>query len=305
MTFTTTPTRVAATDFCWSVDAGVAATVRRVIAAAAAQDGVDPLDEATLLALRHGLGSSSLWVAGEEGFAWRHDRTLDLVVAPGSRGRRLGSSLAEVAAAAPGRLTGWSHGDHPAAAALAARLGFDRVRELWLMRRPLSSLPPLPTAPAGGVDVRTFGVGEDEATFLALNAEAFAHHPEQAGLTRAGLDERMAEPWFDPAGFFLAFRADRPVGFHWTKVHADATPAFGEVYVLGVSPTAQGEGLATRLTLVGLHHLAGLHPTTGRLDEVVLYVESDNAPAVALYDRLGFTHEAADTHVQYARPGGR
>ena len=37
------------------------------------------------------------------------------------------------------------------------------------------------------------------------------------------------------------------------------------------------------------------------LDEVLLYVESDNAPAVQLYERLGFTHAASDTHVMYER----
>ena len=37
------------------------------------------------------------------------------------------------------------------------------------------------------------------------------------------------------------------------------------------------------------------------VEEVLLYVESDNAPAVAVYSRLGFTHAEADTHVQYAR----
>jgi mycothiol synthase len=68
------------------------------------------------------------------------------------------------------------------------------------------------------------------------------------------------------------------------------------VYVVGVSPRAQGGGLGKRLTLTGLHHLArfGLH-------EVVLYVEADNEPAIAIYTRLGFTHAAEDTHVQYAR----
>ncbi len=64
----------------------------------------------------------------------------------------------------------------------------------------------------------------------------------------------------------------------------------------GVSPTAQGGGLGRHLTLAGLHHLAGLG-----LEQVILYVEADNAPAIAVYERLGFTHAPEDTHVQYAR----
>jgi mycothiol synthase len=48
--------------------------------------------------------------------------------------------------------------------------------------------------------------------------------------------------------------------------------------------------------LIGLHHLAGLG-----LGEVVLYVESDNIPAVTVYEKLGFTHAQRDTHVQYLR----
>ena len=86
------------------------------------------------------------------------------------------------------------------------------------------------------------------------------------------------------------------MGFHWTKVH-DETPPYGEVYVVGVSPTAQGGGLGKRLTHAGLSHLASLG-----LAEVILYVEADNTAAVAVYERLGFTHAARDTHVQYARP---
>ena len=35
---------------------------------------------------------------------------------------------------------------------------------------------------------------------------------------------------------------------------------------------------------------------------MLLYVESDNVPAVRLYEGLGFTHAPADTHVMYVRP---
>jgi mycothiol synthase len=109
------------------------------------------------------------------------------------------------------------------------------------------------------------------------------------------LARRMAEPWFDPSGLLVAEDESGMLGFHWTKRH-DAQ--HGEVYVIGVAPRAQGRGLGRLLTLAGLEHLAGLG-----LDEVLLYVESDNAPAIALYSRLGFEHADADTHVQYARRG--
>jgi mycothiol synthase len=104
---------------------------------------------------------------------------------------------------------------------------------------------------------------------------------------------RMAEPWYAAEDLLIAAEGDRLLGFHWTKQH-DARQ--GEVYVVGVAPAAQGRGLGRLLTLAGLHHLAGRG-----VEEVLLYVESDNAPAVAVYSRLGFGHADADTHVQYVR----
>ena len=299
--------------FDWSAPTGVAADLRTLLERAEKADGAAALDEAALLALRHhGLEGSTLLVAGDPpaGFLWLREDDVALVVDPDARGAGRGRALATAAVeqGLPERVTAWSHGNHPAAATLARDLGFDRVRDLWVMRRDLDGLPELP--PGRGVVVRPFRVGHDEDAFLAVNAEAFADHPEQGGMTRSDLDQRMAEPWFDPAGFFVAqpaaesepAPADAPpslVGFHWTKVH-DGQPPHGEVYVVGVSPRAQGLGLGRLLTLTGLHHLAARG-----LAEVVLYVESDNAPAIAVYSRLGFTHAGADTHVMYRRPPPR
>lgn len=298
-----------------------AEAVRRVTADAAREDGRSPLNEATLLSLRHdGLEGKALWVARDDagmvtGFALAASPEdsgpvdVNLVVSPSARGTGVGRSLAqEVLGAFPDRpMSAWSHGNHPAAARLADALGFDKVRDLWVMRRPLSEADPLPpVAPADGIVVRTFRRGEDEEAFLAINAEAFADHPEQGSMSRADLEQRIAEPWFDPDGLFLAEPADAPpneaneivdspslLGFHWTKVHDDRV---GEVYVVGISPYAQGRGLGKTLTLTGLHHLQ-----ERGLQEVILYVEADNAPAVAVYSGLGFTHADEDTDVQYVR----
>ena len=307
----TTPVRVIDTD---EFRASALATVAT---AAAEADGAEPLNEAALLALRHrGLEGSTLYAAGADesldGFAWVHgqapDTEVDLVVAPGARGRGVGTALAAavVADRPEGPLSAWSHGNHPAAAALADRFGLDRVRDLWVMRLPLTPggrAPSAETPASADFVVRTFEPGRDEEAFLALNAEAFAGHPEQGKMTRADLDQRMAQAWFDPAGFFVAearagvegVEAGELLGFHWTKVHP-GEPPHGEVYVVGVSPRSQGMGLGKLLTRVGLDHLAGLG-----LAEVELYVESDNAAAIAVYSRLGFTHDERDTHVMYRR----
>ncbi|MCR1786168.1 mycothiol synthase [Nocardioides carbamazepini] len=274
-------------------DAPALDAIGRVRDASREVDGTDPVDEAVALRLKHhGLSGIDAWVT-VDGFALRRGTELDLVVAPSARGGGLGTVLGTLAVAEPGALTAWSHGDHPAAAALAARWGFARTRELWVMRRP--AVVPLPAVePPAGVRIRDYGASDADA-LLAVNAAAFAHHPEQGGMDADGLAERMAEAWFDPAGLLLAVDDDETLlGFHWTKQH-DAS--LGEVYVVGVSPAAQGRGLGRVLTVAGLQHLAARG-----VAEVLLYVESDNAPARRLYEDLGFHHAAADTHVQYQRP---
>jgi mycothiol synthase len=213
--------------------------------------------------------------------------TAELVVHPTHRRQGLGRQLLDAVLDA-GAARIWAHGDHPAAAALARATGLDRVRALLKLARPLAEPFPEPRLPAGVV-VRTFRPGDDDVAWLALNAGAFADHPEQGRWDARDLAQRMAEPWFDPAGFFVATRDDRMVGFHWTKVEGRA----GEIYVLGIDPAEQGGGLGRALTLTGLAHLRDQG-----LARVELYVEETNAAAVRLYTSLSFARVEID--VQYA-----
>ncbi|MER6689571.1 mycothiol synthase [Streptomyces minutiscleroticus] len=212
----------------------------------------------------------------------------ELVVHPDHRAHGHGRALGTALLTRTGkRLRVWAHGGHAAARHLAQVLGLTLFRELRQMRRPLTDLElPEPVLPQG-VTVRAFVPGRDDAAWLAVNAAAFAHHPEQGSLTQRDLDDRVAEPWFDPSGFFLAFRGEELVGFHWTKVHAEE--GLGEVYVVGVRPGAQGGGLGRALTTVGLRHLAARG-----LPTAMLYVDADNKAAVSVYERLGFTTYETD-----------
>lgn len=262
--------------------------VRALVSSATTTDGVSALDEAALLALT-GTESGGHLLLGSDpllGYAQLGD-TAALVVHPDARRVGHGSELLAALLQAGSRpLSVWAHGDLPAARALARTYGMRRSRELWQLRRPLDETLPTATWP-DGVTVRTYVPGADDATWLGLNAEAFAEHPEQGRMTQGDLDARLSSDWFDPAGFFVAERGGRAVGFHWTKVQEPGR--VGEVYVIGVAPGAQGGGLGRALTLHGLHHLR----STG-LQEVLLYVEADNAPAVAVYERLGFSRAAVD-----------
>lgn len=229
---------------------------------------------------------------------------LELVVRPTYRNQGVGTSLVRALQdhQLP-ELRVWSHGNHAAAVELAAKAGYTPVRELWRMRQTRAALEAtVPDAVVpDGVRLRPFERGRDEQAWLEANAAAFAHHPEQGAMTPEDLEARMAEDWFDAKGLILAVReADgQLLGFHWTKVHprSGKHPAIGEVYVVGVTPSAQGMGLGKALTIAGIEHLHSLG-----LQAIMLYVDADNIAAVALYRSLGFTRW--DVDVMYA-PGNK
>jgi mycothiol synthase len=318
------------------LDADETAAVSLLVERATESDGVRPLSEHVMLHLRYGGDEPvrNLLVYGEgrgdrphlAGYAHLdvtdavEGASAELVVDPAWRERGVGRLLGDTLLheSPDGRLRLWAHGEHPGAIALARSMGLVRTRHLMQMRRSLFAPLPRPLLP-DGVAVRTFRPGEDDAAWLALNALAFADHAEQGGWTLEALHRRLAEPWFDPGGFFLAERPEgnrrRLVGFHWTKAHGDdpgrahrhhdegpehghgpghGHEPIGEVYVVGVDPTEQGHGLGRALTLVGLQHLR-----SRGLSEAMLYVDADNEAAIRLYRRLGFTDW--DVDVMYSK----
>jgi mycothiol synthase len=196
---------------------------------------------------------------------------------------------AHIAARGGGRAILWQFDPTPADDALFASQQFEPNRDLYQMRvaLPLDEVAHFPD----DVTLRTFEPDRDVDAWLEVNNRAFANHPEQGGWIKATLARRMAEPWFDPKRFLLAFDHDGLAGFNWLKVHeADGRePRIGEIFVIGIDPSRQGRGLGRALAVAGLGLLASDGITTG-----MLFVAAENTGALALYRALGFEVHRVD-----------
>jgi mycothiol synthase len=295
--------------------------VRGLLDAATAADAHAALDEHAWLDLvqggREGFASLVAWEDGHDhpvGYAqvtrgagsW----ALEFVVDPHHRvpGNTIGLDLVRqaaqvIASEGGGHVHMWVNQPRPEHDRIAAAIGLSPGRVLYQMRRPLPVEDDLRTPAPAGFTTRTFRVGVDEDAWLEVNNRAFHWHPEQGGWDRATLEQREAEPWFDPAGFLLHDDADGHLdGFCWTKVHKDTDPPLGEIYVIAVDPARRDRtpGLGRQLVIAGLDYLHGRGLTVG-----MLYVDATNAPAVKLYIDLGFVINHLDqAYVGDIKPAG-
>ena len=147
-----------------------------------------------------------------------------------------------------------------------------------------SLVDPLPTT-EHSYTIETFQPSRDKEKWLALNNKIFSHHPDQGNWVMEDLENRMAEPWFDPQGFFLATQNDAIIGFCWTKIHHDYVnqEPVGELYVVGVDPSHAHQGIGRAVSIAALNYL--VHKG---LKDAMLYVDADNESGLALYTSLGF-----------------
>ncbi len=209
--------------------------------------------------------------------------------ATGARQAVLEAALAHVASRGGGRAALWVLGAQDRDDTELAPIGLRPARELHEMRvaLPIAEQPRWPT----NIAVRTFEPGRDERAWLDVNNRAFANHAEQGAWVEATLQRRMADPWFDPTLFFLAFDGKGLCGFNWIKLHEahGRDPRLGEIFVIGVDPRTQGAGLGRALALIGLAAAHDRGADTGSL-----FVAADNTGARHLYSSLGFTVRRTD-----------
>ncbi|MEU3573451.1 GNAT family N-acetyltransferase [Kitasatospora sp. NPDC036755] len=195
----------------------------------------------------------------------------------------------------------YSGGDTPVLQAFARPAGVPAMEALlrdlrpFLPRRLVAGLPEgaeRALAPDYAVERRT------PLLRMLLTAElpagtahgALPLGPGDADDVRALLAESYPDSWFDPrmlaGGGYVGVRAGgRLLAVAGVHVHSPAQ----RVAVLGnvtTHPDARGRGLARSCVTALCHRLAA---TT---DHLGLNVRTDNAPAVRLYERLGFTTAA-------------
>ncbi|MEY4347798.1 MAG: mycothiol acetyltransferase [Actinomycetota bacterium] len=272
--------------------------VLNLLMAAANADGAYPVSEDVTLKIQHDAIAEHVLAHVDEVVAGYAFISLDadapkveLAVSPEHRGHGVGRALLDFICDSHTNVQLWAHGNNASAKSLALHAGFEEIRTLIQMRRSLLNAIDEPKFPANIV-VRSFDANVDFNQWLQCNADAFHDHPEQGTWSEQELRMRMKEPWFNPAGFLVAYQGDKMVGFHWTKIHSDDIHAesLGEVYIVGVVPSCRGIGLGRALALAGLKHLRNQGLTSA-----MLYVDASDKTAVGLYESLGFVHWDNDT----------
>jgi len=204
-----------------------------------------------------------------------------------------------------GRVEAWLRGATADDLSAAQGVGFDLVKRLHVMAMPLDAdavrsdvtAPALSAGLADGMRVRRFDADASEDTAAVVDLLSAAYPGSEGGWDEAGFAVRRDTDWFRAEDLLLledggsedvgsadggdgGDGARRLIGVHWTKRRGEGV---GEVHNLALAPSARGRGLGGVLLDAGLAHLAaaGCH-------EVILWVDAQNAPALALYRSRGF-----------------
>ncbi|MFD8209108.1 GNAT family N-acetyltransferase [Streptomyces sp. NPDC059695] len=156
---------------------------------------------------------------------------------------------------------------------------------------------------AGGVPVLRAVTPADWVLWRRARIASLTVSPEAFGVRLADWDRGGEERWRarfdDPAAYgVLAVLGGRPVGMAAGLLAPDAVPELRSVWV---APEARGRGLAARLIASVETWARGTGAGALRLS-----VLAGNAPAVTLYERLGYVMEnggSGDERVMTKRLG--
>ncbi|MEK9659431.1 MAG: GNAT family N-acetyltransferase [Chloroflexota bacterium] len=162
---------------------------------------------------------------------------------------------------------------------LLERQGFTHVRTHWHLRREGDAPAAVELEP--GQSVRLAG-REDVPALTALQNAAFTGSWGYAPNTQEEIAYRVFEaPDEAPDPVLLLEQDGQLLAYCWA--HVEVAGGTGFVGMVGTVPNAQGQGLGRVVTAAAVDHLVGMGAVP-----VDITVDSENARAVRLYQRLGF-----------------
>ena len=192
------------------------------------------------------------------------------------RTRETGAAVAHVALWPP----------YDRAEALAAD-GFAAARVYWNMTWENQAIPDVEMSDS--YRVRSF-TEHDVATLTATHNSAFAGtwwftpYTEQQTAHRAG----MANTSHD--GIKLLLQDEQLAGYCWTLLMSDGRRQQGVIGSIGLAPEFRGGGISRLILAAGMRYLR-----SAGADYIRLEVDGNNAPAIRLYQSMGF-QKAGELH---------
>ncbi|MED5276618.1 MAG: GNAT family N-acetyltransferase [Actinomycetota bacterium] len=216
---------------------------------------------------------------------------LEINVAESSRERSqrmLEAAAQTVSISGGGNIEYWVENANDELDSVPISAGYVPFRDLKILSRALPAIP-------SQIRTREF-TSADVNEVIRINNSAFDWHPEQRDMTEDRLSSTQSEAWHIDDGFRILEDNQIVKGFCWMKLHGEhcscckkSKQLRGEIFVIAVDPVFQGDGVGRELALSGLEWLS-----TQKIREVFLYVESDNFPALKIYDSIGFQHSSTN-----------
>lgn len=158
--------------------------------------------------------------------------------------------------------------------------GFTLERVYWDMLWNIEWLPQA-VLPAG-FSIGAFQPG-DAATLTQIQNDAFTGTWGFAPNTIDQIEYRSSMSNTAHAGILFLYSGDQIAGYCWTCFAPSDGKLKGIIGMIGVSPDFRGRGFSKPLLVAGMEYLKSAGAA-----EIGLHVDGINAPAIALYQSVGF-----------------
>jgi mycothiol synthase len=132
-------------------------------------------------------------------------------------------------------------------------------------------------------ELESFKRNKDESRYLDLNNQIFKGHPDQSDWDLSKLLAKMGEVWFRPDRLIFMKRDGIDLGFFWLKEHQLIGERVCEIFVIGIIPSLQGEGLGKKLLTLALKQMI-----SDGYSKAWVYTDESNERALKLYRSFGF-----------------